>query len=166
MPDPKIEWLDSLAKFFSLSVPVLIFLAFALYAGTSAATEAPVSWLNIQGDPEDPSADTLEVDPIPVSLDGSTRVMRVRVSRGAPQSNWDGVPYRSFESDVLFNCAGGSARYVAVSYYMLPAWKGRPHAAFRYKPGRPRPMRLHGMEGSPTARIVRAACQSGAVAKS
>jgi hypothetical protein len=131
-----------------------------------AVAEAPASWLNIQGDPDDPSADTIEVDPMPVTLEGQTRVMRVRVSRGAAQSNWDGVPYRSFKSEVLFNCAAGTAKYVAVSYYMLPAWKGSPHAAFRYQPGRPRPMRLRGMKGSPTARIVRAVCQSGAVAKS
>ncbi|MDB5966675.1 MAG: hypothetical protein JWQ72_3175 [Polaromonas sp.] len=80
------------------------------------------SWLTIVGDPTDPAVDTIEVDPVPLSVNADTRTMRIRVSRARQRNNWDGVPYRSFNSEVLFECGGNTARYVAMEYFMQPGW--------------------------------------------
>ncbi|MDB5964804.1 MAG: hypothetical protein JWQ72_1304, partial [Polaromonas sp.] len=44
-----------------------------------------------------------------------------------------------------------------------PGWKGSPHAVMRYNSGEPRPMRFMDVMPNPTARILRAVCQSSGV---
>lgn len=134
-----------------------------LVSAVTAFAQAPAVWFTIQGDSADPAADTVEVNPVPKSVSGDLRTMQVRVSRSAERTNWDGLVYRSFKADVLFDCAAKNARYVAMEYFMQPAWAGPSHASTNYTPGASRPMRFRDVSPNPTARIIRAVCATGGV---
>lgn len=122
--------------------------------------QAGTEWFNVMGDAADESVNTIEVDPTPVSITPESRIMRVRVSRSQDRVNWDGVPYRSFVSDVLFDCSQVTARYLSIDYYRLPAWKGEPYLRRVYPQTEPRLMQFREVEPNPYRRIIRAACQT------
>lgn len=84
--------------------------------------------------------------------------MNLRVNRSGPRHNWDGVPYRSYESRVVFDCQARRAAYVAARFYIEPLWRGEPHHVADYSAA-PKPMLFRDMKQNPTARIVRAACR-------
>ena len=134
-----------------------------LVCGATAFAQGPVNWFTIQGDPVNPAADTIEVNPVPVSVSGDLRTMHIRVSRSAQRTNWDGLAYRSFKADVLFDCGGKNARYVAMEYFMQPTWAGPTHASTKYTPSESRPMRFRDVSPNPTAQIIRAVCATGGV---
>ena len=115
------------------------------------------------GDAADESVNTIEVDPTPVSITPQSRIMRVRVSRSQDRVNWDCVPYRSFVSDVLFDCSQVTARYLSIDYYRLPAWKGEPYLRRVYPQTEPRMMQFREVEPNPYRRIIRAACQTSGI---
>ena len=123
-----------------------------------AAAHAEIAWFNVMGDAADESVNTIEVDPTPVSITGETRIMRVRVSRSEDRVNWDGIPYRSFVSDVLFDCPNTTARYLSIDYYRVPAWKGESYLRRVYSQTEPRLMLFRNVEPNPYQRIIRAAC--------
>lgn len=129
------------------------------------ALQAQTAWFNVMGDPENETVNTIEVDPTPVfiSISGGTRIMRIRVSRSADRVSRDGVPYRSYVSEVLFDCASNTARYVSIDYYRQPAWKGEPYQRSLYPQGEPRPMQFRDVEPNPYRRIIRAACQTASI---
>ncbi|MBG6072012.1 MULTISPECIES: surface-adhesin E family protein [unclassified Polaromonas] len=122
--------------------------------------QAGTEWFNVMGDAANESVNTIEVDPSPVSINPESRIMRVRVSRSEDRVNWDGVPYRSFVSDVLFDCSQATARYLSIDYYRLPAWKGEPYLRRVYPQTEPRMMLFREVEPNPYRRIIRAACQT------
>ncbi len=129
----------------------------------SVSLQAQTVWFNVMGNPADETVNTIEVDPTPVSINGETRIMRVRVSRSADRVNWDGVPYRSYVSEVLFNCADHTARYISIDYYRQPAWKGELYQRLLYSQGKPRPMRFRDVEPNPYRRIIRAVCETDSI---
>ncbi|MES2402586.1 MAG: surface-adhesin E family protein [Pseudomonadota bacterium] len=124
--------------------------------GVSLA-HAQSSWFTVIGDDRDGAADTIQVDPESVTS-GDIRTLRVRVNRAAERSSWDKVAYRSYVALVTFDCVQRSARYVSITYYRLPLWKGESHKTSDYTTGTPRPMRFLDVNPNPSARIVRAAC--------
>lgn len=119
---------------------------------------AQSQWLTIMGDPANAAAETIQVDPAPVSVSGDHRTMRVRVSRSAQRVNAQGIPYRSFESTVEFDCVSNTARYLEMSFYMRPGWTGPVHKKVDYSANLPRWMTFRGIEPNPNRRIIRAAC--------
>jgi hypothetical protein len=121
---------------------------------------AQTYWLTVLGDPLDIAVDTVEVDPRPVAVNAHLRTMRVRVNRAAPRASREGVPYRSFDSQVVFDCANMTARYAAITYYMLPTWQGPSHKTSLFPESQPRWVEFRSLQPNPTARIIRAACQS------
>jgi len=129
-----------------------------LYVG--CAVQAETLWFNIMGDPDNDKVDTVEVDPRPVSVQGSTRTMRVRVSRAQERLNWDGLAYRSYTSEVFFDCLSHTTRYLLVNYYTQPAWRGQAYKSVTYSPRDVRTMELRDISPNPQKRIVRAACHS------
>ena len=131
-----------------------------LSLGLSLQARGQGGWFTVMGDPADATVDTVEVDPVPLIAHQDLRTMRVRVHRAVQRTNWDGVPYRSYESQVLFDCTHRSARYVSITYYMQPAWKGQAHKTVIYTRLDPRWMEFRDIQPNPHARIVRAACQS------
>ncbi len=133
----------------------------AMGCGLAAAEPA---WFTVAGDPLDRSADTVQVDLSGVKQ-GVARAeggieLTVRVNRSAPRYNWDGVPYRSYESRVVFDCSAKSGAYVQARYYAEPLWRGASHHEADYADA-PRPMRFSEMSPNPSARLVRAACRTG-----
>ena len=138
----------------------LLFL-FCLWTGSFL--HAQTVWFNIVGDRDDAAVNTVEVDPTPVSISAGTRTLRLRVSRSADRVSWEGVPYRSYVSEVVFDCARNTARYLWIDFYSQPAWQGEPHKRSIYSQSEPRPMRFLDVEPNPSQRIIRAACQTASV---
>ena len=128
-----------------------------------ASAHAATDWFNVMGNAADESVNTIEVDPTPVSITGGTRIMRLRVSRSHDRVNWDGVAYRSYVSEVLFDCPHDVARYLSIDYYRQPGWKGEPYLRRVYLRTEPRMMEFHDVEPNPYRRIVRAACNTSTI---
>lgn len=133
-----------------------------LIAGASCAW-SQTAWFTVMGDPANPVVDTIEVDPTPLSVTVEAQTMRVRVSRSKLRKNWEGVPYRSYESDVVFDCAHKKARYASMVFYMQPLWQGAPHKTSAYTRENPRWMEFRDVSPNPSRQIIRAACESGRV---
>lgn len=135
-----------------------------LVLAVSAQCFAEANWFTIVGDKTDPTLDTIEVDAVPVSINGSRRIMQVRTSRSAPRTNWEGIPYRSYKATVEFDCIEKTAEYQQMTYYMQPAWAGESHISTSYTKGNSRSMRLRDVKPNPVERIIKAACNSASAA--
>jgi hypothetical protein len=118
---------------------------------------AQAVWFTVAGDPDNEAVNTVQVNPVSVESGPGLRTMKVRVSRSAPRTSWDGVPYRSYVSAVLFDCPKGTARYLTLTFYMQPGWKGEPHRTVDYGDP-PRWMEFRDVTPNPNERIRRAAC--------
>lgn len=123
----------------------------------ASLAQAESAWLTVIGSDGDAASDTIQVDPESMTS-GDIRTLRVRVSRAAERTSWDNVRYRSYESLVTFDCVQRSARYVSITYYALPLWKGEPRKISDYTTGPARPMLFRDVNPNPSARIIRAAC--------
>lgn len=128
----------------------------------ASVVHAQTEWFTVAGNAADPAANTVQVDPVAVSVEGDakplSRTMNVRVNRSTDRVNWDNVSYRSYESQVVFDCQARRAAYVQARYYAQPLWQGEPHTVADYG-GNPRPMLFRDMDPNPISRIVRAACR-------
>ena len=129
-----------------------------LLAVVGGHAEAQTGWFTVTGNPVDASVDTVQVDPVALASSGSLKTMNVRVSRSAERLNWEKVPYRSYESQVVFDCRARKAAYRLATFYRQPLWEGPPHATTDYA-ANPRPMLFLDVEPNPTNRIIRAACR-------
>jgi hypothetical protein len=141
---------------------VVVVMAAAAASAAHAQTPLQIEWFTVAGNPGDPASSTVQVDPVAVGVEGDSRPaskrMNVRVNRSAERVNWDNIPYRSYESQVVFDCQARRAAYVQARYYAQPLWQGEPHTVADYG-GNPRPMLFRDMEPNPVNRIVRAACR-------
>ena len=125
---------------------------------TQACAQTAPNWFTVLGDRADPVLNTIEVDPAPLETSDAARVMSIRVSRSTQRTSWDGVPYRSYNARVLFNCTEGKAYYLSLTFYNQPLWRGVSHKTSTYTRDNPRPMLFLDVEPNPTQRIVKAAC--------
>lgn len=116
-------------------------------------------WLTVMGDRTNPALDTIEVNPVPVTMTEESRVMRIRVSRSVPRTNWDGIPFRSYVATVEFDCPNKVGNFQQISYYMQPVWAGESHITTSYTRAAPRVMQFRGVTPNPVERIIRAACR-------
>ncbi|MES2511201.1 MAG: surface-adhesin E family protein [Pseudomonadota bacterium] len=136
------------------------FVAFSLSLLLSTACLAEDGdWLTVMGDKKDPAIDTIEVNPIPVSTTEDRRVMKIRVSRSEQRTNWDGIPFRSYQATVEFDCINKVGQFQQISYYRLPVWAGESHVTTNYTKADPRLMQFRGVVPNPVERIIRAACR-------
>jgi hypothetical protein len=119
---------------------------------------AQEAWLTVLGDPAQAGVNTIQVEPAALEARGSIRTLKVRVSRSLPRTSWDGVPYQSYQSLVVFDCEKRTARYQSIDYYLHPLWAGKPYRTSDYSRGEPRWMLFRGVEPNPNVRIVNAAC--------
>ena len=134
-----------------------------VFVWCSGTAHAQGDWFNLMGDAAVDTVDTIEVDPTPVSISGGQRVMRLRVSRSTDRVNWDGIPYRSYIAEVLFDCQNNTASFQKIDYFSLPAWKNEPDRRLVYSPADPRPMLFRDVVPNPTQRLIRAACQTSSI---
>ena len=129
-----------------------------------AATES--DWFTVVGDvsqPSEASKDVVQVSPGSISDASGLRVMQIRANRAENRVSRDGVPYRSFNATVEFDCENKTARYLSLNYFMQPGWQGPSHKTSTFTREQFRPMAFTSMVPNPAARIVRAACESKAV---
>ena len=142
-------------------------LAFVALAGPAgAAVGAAGEWLTVVGDmsqPSNVSKDAVQVNPGSVSDASGLRTMQLRANHAENRVSWDGVPYRSFNAVVEFDCENKTARYVSLNFFMEPVWQGLSHQTSTYTREQLRPMAFNSMVPNPAARIVRAACESKAI---
>ncbi|MES2999460.1 MAG: surface-adhesin E family protein [Pseudomonadota bacterium] len=129
-----------------------------LAAAVSSSAADTRSWLTITGDVGNSSVNTIQVNPAPVEARGQFKTLQVRVSRSVQRTSWDGVPYRSYESTVVFDCSQRTARYERIDYYAQPFWAGKPSRSANYIKGEPRLMQFRDVEPNPNVRIIAAAC--------
>lgn len=118
---------------------------------------AQATWFTVIGNEKEAALDTIQVDPESMTS-GDIRTLKVRVNRAAMRTSWDKVSYRSYVSLVTFDCVNRSARYVSITYFAQPLWKGESHKTSDYTTGTPRPMLFLDVSPNPSARIIRAAC--------
>ncbi len=123
---------------------------------TAAWAQSP--WLVVVGDAQNPAEDTVQVDPAPVKVADHVKTLRVKVNRANQRVSWTGQPYRSYQSLVQFDCHAMTARYLSITYYLLPLWGGSPLQTVDYSTGTPRPMQFRDIEPNPAQRIMAAAC--------
>lgn len=135
--------------------PFAFFLSAALCA---PAAFAQAGWFTVIGDPAEATADTVEVDPHPIAVKGDLRSMRIRVNRMSERKNWDGVPFRSYQASVEFDCVKNTAQFQQVKYFMQPNWAGDSHKSVTFSDANARPMRFRDMNPNPMSRILKAAC--------
>lgn len=135
-----------------------LLLALTFFGGHWAFSQN--QWLSVVGDTTDGAADTVQVDPVTFNRDGALRAVRVRVSRARERTSWDGVLYRSYVAEVLIDCVARTGRYASIEFFGQPLWEGEPHGKTTYSKREIRPMLFRDMEPNPTARLIRAACQS------
>ena len=129
-----------------------------LVAVAGCHAHAQTNWFTVTGNPGDANVDTVQVDPVVLATEGKLKTMNVRVSRATQRRNWEAVPYRSYESQVVFDCRARKASYRVATFYLSPLWQGVPHQTTDYA-GNPRPMLFLDVEPNPTQRIIRAACR-------
>jgi len=127
-------------------------------AGVGAS--AQTAWFTVVGNPHAPDVDTVEVDPVAVTLPNGVKNMYMRVNRAKRRLNWDKLPYRSYEARVAFDCRANKAHYIIATFYPEPMWTGLPVITTDYSTS-PKPMLFLDIEPNPTERIIRAACRSG-----
>ena len=132
---------------------------FALFGLIGASAAAQAEWFTVTGNPDDPVVDTVQVDPVAIKIVGERRTMNLRVNRSQDRANWEGVPYRSYDARVVFNCRAKKAEYRFARFYMAPLWQGEAHKESDYTDN-PRPMRFLNVVPNPTERIIRAACHA------
>jgi hypothetical protein len=137
-------------------MPYRILLASLLVVTTRSFA---VDWLTIAGDPTDATADTIQMDPVAGSVDGSLRTMGIRVSRSVERTSAAGSVFRSFEGAVEFDCDKQTARFVSSQFYRDPLWK-TPRAFKEFPATEVRPMAFRLFEPNPRERVIRAACQA------
>jgi hypothetical protein len=123
------------------------------------------AWLTVIGDPEDQAVNTIEVNPVAVAAQGQLRTMKIRVSRSEQRVSRDGVAFRSFEAEVVFDCARDRARFISADFYRLPLWQGESHKSLVYPNGSVRPMEFRDIEPNPRNRLIRAACTGAGATK-
>ena len=127
----------------------------------AAEAGAQTSWFTVASDPARADVDTVQVDPVAIRAGSGQKTMNVRVNRAGERRNWEQLPYRSYQSRVVFDCRAGKASYVRASFYAMPLWQGEPYHHSNYGDS-PRPMLLLDMAPNPTQRLIRAACRSDA----
>ncbi|MET0311720.1 MAG: surface-adhesin E family protein [Burkholderiaceae bacterium] len=127
-----------------------------LSLGWACASAQPV-WLTVAGDPDNENVNTVQVDPVSIEKSPGMRTMTVRVSRATQRTSWDGIPYRSYVSSVLFDCRKFTARYLSLTYHVQPRWQGEPVRTVEYEDP-PRWMEFRDIQPNPNQRIIAAAC--------
>jgi hypothetical protein len=136
----------------------LFLLLLALCAGPIAHAE----WLTLAGSPGEATNSYVQVDPTSVVVDGSKRLVAVRISLAEPRSGPDGLKFRSVTARASVDCEARKARYVSATYFDQPNFVGPPLAIREFDESEVRPMNFAGMPGDLAVRTVNAACGVGA----
>jgi len=135
----------------------LFLLLLALLAGPLAHAE----WLTLTGSAGEATNSYVQVDPTSVVVDGSKRLVAVRISLAEPRTSQEGLKFRSVAAQASVDCDVRKARYVSATYFGQPNFVGPPMAVREFDETDVRPMKFDGLPGDLATRTVNAACGVG-----
>jgi len=135
-----------------------IFLLLALCASPLAHAE----WLTLTGSAGEAGNTYVQVDPTSVVVEGSKRLVAVRISLAEPRTGDDGLKFRSVAAKASVDCDARKARYVSATYFGQPNFVGPPLSVREFDEADVRPMNFAGLPGDLAVRTVNAACGVGA----
>lgn len=136
----------------------LSLLLLALFAGPLAHAE----WLTLTGSAGEAGNTYVQVDPTSVVVEGSKRLVAVRISLAEPRTGDDGLKFRSVAAKASVDCDARKARYVSATYFGQPNFVGPPLSVREFDEADVRPMNFAGLPGDLAVRTVNAACGVGA----
>jgi hypothetical protein len=131
------------------------------------SAQAGDNWLTLVGDPKDPSADYIQLNPAGFLREKNSRTVPVRVSRAHTRTSKEGIVFRSFEGLAAVDCKNRTARIMQASFYSEPKFKGRPFRSEVFRPDDVRPLAFREISGKPAQAAIKliAACVRPACAK-
>jgi hypothetical protein len=141
-----------------LPLPCLVLLALPALLALLVSTGARAEWLTLTGSPGDATSSYVQVDPTTVQVDGSHRLMNLRLSVAQERTTKDGLRFRSFRARVNVDCEARNARYVSATYFGHPDFVGEPIAVRVFEADDVRPMALAGAPRDLAGRTINAAC--------
>jgi hypothetical protein len=141
-----------------LPLPCPVLLALPALLALLVSTGARAEWLTLTGSPGDATSSYVQVDPTTVQVDGSHRLMNLRLSVAQERTTKDGLRFRSFRARVNVDCEARNARYVSATYFGHPDFVGEPIAVRVFEADDVRPMALAGAPRDLAGRTINAAC--------
>ena len=134
---------------------------FLLLLALLAVPLAHAEWLTLTGSAGEATNSYVQVDPTSVVVDGSKRLVAVRISLAEPRTSQEGIKFRSVTAQASVDCDARRARYVSATYFGQPNFVGPPLAVREFDESDVRPMKFDGLPGDLAARTVNAACGVG-----
>ena len=122
---------------------------------------AHAEWLTLTGTAGDAANSYVQVDPTSVVVDGSKRLVALRISLAEPRTGQDGLRFRSVAAKASVDCDARKARYVSATYFSQPNFVGEPVAVREFDEGDVRPMKFDGLPVELAPRTMNAACGVG-----
>lgn len=122
-----------------------------------ASVGVRAEWFTLSGTPGDATSSYVQVEPTSVEVDGSNRLVSLRMSLPEDRTGRDGIRFRSFQARAKVDCEARSARYVSATYFGHPDFVGEPVAVRHFEEGDVRTVTLAGARDLVT-RTINAAC--------
>jgi hypothetical protein len=117
------------------------------------------NWLTLVGDPHDPGADYIQLDPAVLTRENDTRTLPMRVSGAQARTSQDGTVYRSLTGMAAIDCKERTARIVGASFYAEADFRGTPFKTSEAGP-EINPVALRGLDADRAKQVMRAACDT------
>ncbi|SDZ18279.1 hypothetical protein SAMN05518800_6437 [Variovorax sp. YR752] len=122
-----------------------------------ASVGVRAEWFTLSGTPGDATSSYVQVEPTTVEVDGSNRLVSLRMSLPEDRTGRDGIRFRSFQARAKVDCEARSARYVSATYFGHPDFVGEPVAVRHFEESDVRTVTLAGARDLVT-RTINAAC--------
>ncbi|SDX37590.1 hypothetical protein SAMN05518669_104337 [Variovorax sp. YR634] len=122
-----------------------------------ASVGVRAEWFTLSGTPGDATSGYVQVEPTSVEVDGSNRLVSLRMSLPEDRTGRDGIRFRSFQARAKVDCEARSARYVSATYFGHPDFVGEPVAVRHFEESDVRTVTLAGARDLVT-RTINAAC--------
>ncbi|SET57161.1 surface-adhesin E family protein [Variovorax sp. OV084] len=122
-----------------------------------ASVGVRAEWFTLSGTPGDATSSYVQVEPTSVEVDGSNRLVSLRMSLPEDRTGRDGIRFRSFQARTKVDCEARSARYVSATYFGHPDFVGEPVAVRHFEESDVRTVTLAGARDLVT-RTINAAC--------
>lgn len=121
----------------------------------STAQARAADWFTVLGNSADPAVDSVELDLSDVAKRGEITKMEMRVNLAQRRGSANGDSYQSYQSTIAIDCAAEAITHVDQMRFEQRDLSG--HGTFeRFVESRP--MAFRGLDPSPKARILKAAC--------
>lgn len=113
------------------------------------------TWFTVMGSVSDPTVDSVQLDIKDIQPRGQIKLMNLRVTLRQKRTSTSGEEYASYISRIAIDCASDSIVHLEQTRFAEQMWLGKSN--FQSFP-EVRPMAFGGLNPSPKARILKAAC--------